>query len=92
MFSNSMRESTQSKVELHGMEGDAVQLLIDFVYTHEISLSTANIFCVLCAANQLSFLQVIEVRAVEHASHTEFWIFSGYPPPPPPDARSIFFT
>ncbi len=60
MFSGSMRESSQSKIELHGMDGEAVRLLIDFVYTKEISLSTHNIFCVLCAANQLSFMQVIE--------------------------------
>lgn len=60
MFAGNMRESSQTKIELHDMDGQAAQLLIDFVYTHEISLSPQNIFGVLCAANQLSFMQVIE--------------------------------
>ncbi|KAL3846716.1 hypothetical protein ACJMK2_017682 [Sinanodonta woodiana] len=50
MFSSNLSEKTQSVIELHEMESDVFEKVIEFVYTAEITLTTANVQDLLHAA------------------------------------------
>lgn len=58
MFSSGMTESDKTEIKLHGIAGEALQLLINYCYTGEIKISTANIELLLPAASQLEFVEL----------------------------------
>ena len=55
----SFEESQQDRILLQGISGEALQLLIDFVYTSEIAVTEDNVQTLLPAAN---LLQLTDVR------------------------------
>ena len=43
MFTSSMRESTQEKVTISGVEPEMIGLLVNYAYTSKVSFSSANV-------------------------------------------------
>ncbi|CAF1030044.1 unnamed protein product [Adineta steineri] len=61
LFTNGMNETTDQIVDIHDINGDIMDLIIDYVYTHEIKLNENNIFEILLAANQLQVLELFSL-------------------------------
>ncbi|CAF4315818.1 unnamed protein product [Rotaria sp. Silwood2] len=58
LFTNGMNETTDHIVDIHDINGDIMNLIIDYVYTREIKLNENNIYEILPAANQLQVLEL----------------------------------
>ena len=50
MFTGDLEESHQSVVELHGLDSDTMEFLLDFVYTESIQVTVENVQALLPAA------------------------------------------
>ena len=50
MFTGDMEESQKSVVELHGLDSDTMEFILDFVYTESIQVSVENVQALLPAA------------------------------------------
>lgn len=50
MFTGNMEESHKSVVELHGLDSDTMEFILDFVYTETIQVSVENVQALLPAA------------------------------------------
>lgn len=50
MFTGDMEESNKSVVELHGLDSDTMEFILDFVYTETIQVSVENVQALLPAA------------------------------------------
>lgn len=50
MFTGDMEESHKSVVELHGLDSDTMEFILDFVYTESIQVSVENVQALLPAA------------------------------------------
>ncbi|XP_078353958.1 kelch-like protein 12 [Oculina patagonica] len=50
MFTGDMEESKKSVVELHGLDSDTMEFILDFVYTESIQVSVENVQALLPAA------------------------------------------
>ncbi|CAF3757459.1 unnamed protein product [Rotaria magnacalcarata] len=61
LFTNGMNETTDRIVDIHDIKGDIMNLIIDFIYTHEITLNENNIYEILPAANQLQVLELFSL-------------------------------
>ncbi len=60
MFTDPMRERSQSEIFLCGVSAEGVKHLIDYMYTSKLALSIANIQDVLAAATHLQVPPVVE--------------------------------
>uniref|UniRef100_A0A3Q1ELZ6 Kelch-like family member 7 n=1 Tax=Acanthochromis polyacanthus TaxID=80966 RepID=A0A3Q1ELZ6_9TELE len=58
MFTSKMMESESSEVELRSADPDTVELLIDYIYTAQISVNSSNVESLLDAANQYQIAPV----------------------------------
>jgi hypothetical protein len=53
-----MNETTDRIVDIHDINGDIMNLIIDYAYTREIKFNENNIYEILPAANQLQVLEL----------------------------------
>lgn len=60
MFTGDLEESHQSVVELHGLDSDTMEFLLDFVYTESIQVTVENVQALLPAA---CLLQLTDVQS-----------------------------
>ena len=58
MFRSQMKEQYQDAIEIKDFDGEAIKLLIDFIYKREISFNQDNVMKLLKASN---FLQLAEI-------------------------------
>ncbi|KAJ8318777.1 hypothetical protein KUTeg_003868 [Tegillarca granosa] len=58
MFGGSLVESKQDRVSINGVEAHMVELLIDYAYTSEITITRQNVQSLLAAANLMEILTV----------------------------------
>lgn len=58
MFMSGMMEGQQRKIHIKEMDGQTLELLVDYIYTGEITLSTDNVQNVLSAANLFQILSL----------------------------------
>ena len=58
MFRSQMKEQYQDAIEIKDFDGEAIKLLIDFIYKREISIDQVNVIILLKASH---FLQLEEV-------------------------------
>jgi hypothetical protein len=63
MFTDSMRERSQTDIQLPGVSAAGVKYLLDYIYTSKLSLSLANVQDVLSAASHLQVLKVVEASS-----------------------------
>ncbi|TGZ57109.1 hypothetical protein CRM22_010006 [Opisthorchis felineus] len=61
LFAGPLAHTNEKCVKLHGLDGDILTLLVDFIYTGEIAVTDDNVQALLPAAN---LLQLIIVRNV----------------------------
>ena len=59
LFTNGMNETTDHIVDIHNINGDIMNLIIDYIYTRDIKLNETNIYEVLPATNQLQVLELL---------------------------------
>ncbi|XP_078493127.1 kelch-like protein 13 [Ciona intestinalis] len=59
MFKSEMKEKYKDAVEVHGVDAESVEKLVDFMYTGKININTNNV-CDLLAVSD--FLQILSVR------------------------------
>lgn len=59
LFTNGMNETTDRIVDIHDINGDTLNMIIDYAYRREIKLNESNIYELLPAANQLQVLELI---------------------------------
>ncbi|XP_077473407.1 kelch-like protein 6 isoform X2 [Stigmatopora argus] len=60
MFCNGLKESHEKKVELKGLDSEAMQTLLGYTYTSQAVLTNSNVQKVLEAASQFQFLRVVD--------------------------------
>ena len=58
MFTEPMRERSQTDIHLYGVSADGLEMILNYVYTSSIVLSLANIQSVLSTASQLQITKV----------------------------------
>ncbi|CAG0879520.1 unnamed protein product, partial [Darwinula stevensoni] len=58
MFTGSMCEAMESQVPLNGIEAPVMELLLNYAYTSEITITKSNVLSLLSAANLLEILPV----------------------------------
>jgi hypothetical protein len=56
-----MNETTDRIVDIHDINGDIMNLIIDYAYTREIKFNENNIYEILPAANQLQVLELFSL-------------------------------
>ncbi|CAF1062909.1 unnamed protein product [Rotaria sordida] len=61
LFTNGMNETTDHIVDIHDINGDIMNLIIDYIYTREIKLNENNIYDILPATNQLQVLELFSL-------------------------------
>lgn len=54
-----MNETTDRIVDIHNINGDMMNLILDYIYTNEIKLNESNIYEILSASNQLQILELM---------------------------------
>ncbi|XP_022916933.1 kelch-like protein 18 [Onthophagus taurus] len=59
MFTNDMVESRQQEIEIHGIEANALEALVNFAYSGRVVLDKSNVQSIMIGA---SFLQLSKVR------------------------------
>nr|XP_026693061.1 kelch-like protein 12 isoform X4 [Ciona intestinalis] len=59
MFKSEMKEKYKDVVDVHGVDAESVEKLVDFMYTGKININTNNV-CDLLAVSD--FLQILSVR------------------------------
>lgn len=59
IFTNGMAESDERTVTLHGLDNEAVKIIVDFTYTGLLSISDSTVQPLLATA---SFLQIEELH------------------------------
>ncbi|XP_078493128.1 kelch-like protein 12 [Ciona intestinalis] len=59
MFKSEMKEKYKDAVDVHGVDAESVEKLVDFMYTGKININTNNV-CDLLAVSD--FLQILSVR------------------------------
>ncbi len=61
LFTNGMNETTDRIVDIHDINSEIMNLIIDYAYTCEIKLNENNIYEILQAANQLQVLELVSL-------------------------------
>jgi len=56
-----MNETTDHIVDIHDVNGDIMNMIIDYAYTYEIKLNENNVYEILSAANQLQVLELVSL-------------------------------
>lgn len=51
MFTDGMKESTQSEITVTGVSAKGIELMLDYAYTSKIELNSENILDVLAAVS-----------------------------------------
>ena len=69
MFTNGMLESGRDVVDIHGIESDTMELLLDFMYTCSIVISVENVQRVLQGASLLGLTSLRNMCAHFLQSH-----------------------
>ncbi|XP_069776361.1 kelch-like protein 38 [Narcine bancroftii] len=64
MFCHDFRERSLARVHLLGLDGDILKLLVDYVYTGEMTISAANVFSVMEAAAMYQYPRVLEACSI----------------------------
>ena len=59
MFDSEMKEKYQNPVQIHEVDGAAVKLVIDFMYSGEVKITSENVMKLIAASD---YLQVAEVK------------------------------
>lgn len=75
MFTGDMEESNKSVVELHGLDSDTMEFILDFVYTESIQVSVENVQALLPAACllQLTGMWFYTVKMLSMYSIEQRW-------------------
>ena len=60
MFRSQMKEQYQDAIEIEDFDGEAIKLLIDFIYIREISIDQDNVMKLLKASHFLQLDEVVE--------------------------------
>ncbi|XP_041045706.1 kelch-like protein 38 [Carcharodon carcharias] len=60
MFCNNFKESFLTRVHLLGIHVDILTQIVDYVYTGEITINAANVFCLMEAAGIYQYPKVLE--------------------------------
>ncbi|XP_064652779.1 kelch-like protein 12 isoform X2 [Lineus longissimus] len=58
MFTNGMLESEKSMIEIHGIDPDAMEILIDFMYRGSLEITIENVQALLQGASLLSMVSL----------------------------------
>lgn len=69
MFTNGMLESARDTVDIHGIEAETMDLLLDFMYTCSIEISVENVQHVLQGASLLGLTSLRNMCAHFLQSH-----------------------
>jgi hypothetical protein len=56
-----MNETNDRIIDIHDINGEIMNLILDYAYTHEIKLNEKNIYDILPAANQLQVLELFSL-------------------------------
>lgn len=67
MFTSDVRESTDSVVPIHEISKDAMETLLEYIYSGKINLTNENVQSVFSAANFLEMLEVVD-KCIDHIS------------------------
>lgn len=67
MFTSDVRESTDSVVPIHEISKDAMETLLEYIYSGKINLTNENVQNVFSAANFLEMLEVVD-KCINHIS------------------------
>jgi hypothetical protein len=54
-----MNETTDRIVDIHDINSEIMNLIIDYIYKYEIKFNENNIYEILSAANQLQVLELV---------------------------------
>jgi kelch-like protein 1/4/5 len=65
MFSSGLKESYQAEVELHDVDPDALQELVQYCYTGSLELKEETVEIILATSCLLQISQVIRVMVTE---------------------------
>ena len=63
MFVRDMKESRQDRIELKGVDADAMQLLVEFAYSSKLEITVSNVQSLMTAASLFDFPSVFEAAA-----------------------------
>ena len=67
MFTSDVRESTDSIVPIHGISKNAMEILLEYMYSGKVNLTNENVQNVFSAANFLEMLEVMDM-CIDHFS------------------------
>ncbi|XP_062569949.1 kelch-like protein 40a [Saccostrea cucullata] len=67
MFTSDVKESTDNVVPIHGISKDAMESLLDYMYSGRLNLTNENVQNVFSASNFLEMLEVVDM-CIEHIS------------------------
>ncbi|KAG4067485.1 hypothetical protein HA402_002762 [Bradysia odoriphaga] len=71
MFTDAMKESTQSEISVSGISARGIELMLDYAYTSKIELNSANILDVLSAASYVQMDAVVDACTDYLQSHLD---------------------
>lgn len=71
MFTDAMKESTQSEISVSGVSARGIELMLNYAYTSKIELNTANILDVLSAASYVQMDAVVDACTDYLQSHLD---------------------
>ncbi|XP_030199106.1 kelch-like protein 6 [Gadus morhua] len=63
MFCSGLRESHEKQVEIKGLDSGTMRCLLDYTYTSQALINSANVQRILEAASQFQFMRVVEACA-----------------------------
>jgi len=69
MFVRDMLESRQDRIELKGVDADAMRLLVEFAYSSKLEITTSNVQSLMTAASLFDFPAVFEAASKFLAGH-----------------------
>ncbi|XP_065177727.1 kelch-like protein diablo [Sycon ciliatum] len=61
MLTGGLKESAQSKISLPGVDGDTLEMLVNFLYTGRVQVDETNVQVLLTAASLLQLNSVMEI-------------------------------
>lgn len=56
-----MNETTEHIVDIHDINSEIMNLILDYIYTNEIKLNENNIYDILSASNRLQVLELVSL-------------------------------
>ncbi|KAM4642663.1 actin-binding protein IPP [Discoglossus pictus] len=61
LLASGMKESSDDVVQIQGVDSSSFELLLDFIYTGSVNISTANVQELMTAADMLQLSQVVDL-------------------------------